>query len=61
MHPFCVSKSKYPSPEDQALVIPRGDLLCCKFIELLKFQITNTKYQTNNNDQKGKSQITKYK
>jgi len=46
MHPFCVSKSKYPSPEDQALVIPRGDLLCWKFIELLKFQISNIKQIT---------------
>jgi hypothetical protein len=52
---------KYPDPEDQALVIPRVDLLCWKFIELLKFQIKNIKYQKNNNDQKGKSQITKYK
>jgi len=53
--------SKESWTRDQALVIPRGDLPCWKFIELLKFQITNIKYQTNNNDQKGKSQITKYK
>jgi len=28
------------------LVIPRGDLLCWKFIKLLKFQITNIKQIT---------------
>jgi len=49
-------ESKYPGPEDQALVIPRGDLLCWKFIKLLKFQITNIKYQTNNNDRNSKIQ-----
>ena len=38
------------------MVIPRGDLLCWKFIELLKFQITNVKYQTNNNDRNSKIQ-----
>ena len=26
-------------PKDQALVIPRGDLLCWQFIDLLKSQI----------------------
>ncbi len=30
-----------PYPEGRALVIPRGDLLCWKFIDLLKSQITN--------------------
>ena len=28
-------------PENPALVIPRGDLLCWSFIDLLKFQISN--------------------
>ena len=34
---------------DQALVIPRGELLFWKFIELLKLQISNYKYQTISN------------
>jgi hypothetical protein len=33
---------KNPGQNDQALVILRGDLLCWKFIELLKFEITMT-------------------
>jgi len=38
--------NKNPGPEDQALVIPRGDLLCWSFIDLLKFQIfLDTKIQ----------------
>jgi hypothetical protein len=31
-------------------------LLCWKFIDILKSQITNPKEQTNNNDQNSKSQ-----
>jgi hypothetical protein len=50
---------KNPSLKDQALVIPRGDLLYRKFIDLLKFQITNPKKQTNNNDRNSKSQTKK--
>jgi hypothetical protein len=42
--------SKNPGPENQALVIPRGDLLCCQRIDQLKFQITNP------NDQNSKIQ-----
>jgi hypothetical protein len=38
------------------LVIPRGDLICWKFIELLKFQIASTKYQKKSNDQNSKIQ-----
>ena len=38
----------------------RGDLLCWKFIELLKFQITNIKYQANNNDRNSKIQTPPY-
>jgi hypothetical protein len=49
-------KVKNPGPKDHALVIPRGDLLCWNFIDLLKFQITNPKKQTNNNDPNSKSQ-----
>jgi len=45
-----------PGPEDQAWVIPRGDLLCWKFIDLLKSQISNYKYQTISNDQNSKIQ-----
>ena len=41
------------------MVTPRGDLLCWKFIDLLEFQITNPKKQTNNNDQNSKSQKKK--
>ena len=48
--------SKNPGPEDQALVIPRGDLLYWKFIELLKLQISNYKYQTISNDRNSKIQ-----
>jgi len=48
-------KSRY-SGEDQALVIPRGDLLCWKFIGLLKSQISNYKYQTISNDRNSKIQ-----
>jgi len=33
--------SKNPGPEDHALVVPRGNLLCWKFIELLKLPIPN--------------------
>ncbi len=55
-YPKSQGSSKYPDTEDQALVIPRRDLLCWKFIELLKFQITNIKYQTNNNDRNSKIQ-----
>ena len=40
---FGENPSKKPGPEDQALVVPRGDLLCWKFIELLKSQISNRK------------------
>jgi hypothetical protein len=47
---------KNPDPKDQALVIPGRDLLCWKFIELLKFQITNPKKQINYNDRNSKSQ-----
>jgi hypothetical protein len=47
---------KNPGPDNQALVIPRGDLLCWKFIDLLKFQITNPKKQTNHNDRNSKIQ-----
>jgi len=50
------SESKYPGPEDQASVIPRGDLLCWKFINLLKSQISNPKYQTISNDRNSKIQ-----
>ena len=39
--------SKNPCPKYQALVILRGDLLCWMFIDLLKFQISNPKYQIN--------------
>jgi len=46
-------RSRYAG-EDQALVIPRGDLLCWSFIALLKFQISNPNYQTNSNDQNSK-------
>jgi len=46
--------SKNPWIEDQALVIPRGDLLRWNFIDILKFQISNPKYQTNFNDQNSK-------
>jgi len=41
------------------LVIPRGDLLCWKFIELLKLQISNYKYQTISNDRNSKLQAGK--
>jgi len=50
------SHGKYPGTEDQALVIPRGDLLCWKFIDLLKSQISNYKYQTISNDRNSKIQ-----
>jgi hypothetical protein len=53
------SEVKKPGPKGQALVIPRGDLLCWQFIDLLKFQITNPKKQINNNDQNSKSQTKK--
>jgi len=43
------------SKESWLCFIPRGDLLCWKFIDLLKFQITNPKKQTNNNDRNSKS------
>ncbi|MDI6688315.1 MAG: hypothetical protein QME06_08875 [Desulfobacterales bacterium] len=36
-------KVKNPGPEDQALAIPRGNLLCWQFIDLLKSQISNYK------------------
>ena len=35
---------------------PIEDLLYWNFFDLLKFQITNPKKQTNNNDQRSKSQ-----
>jgi hypothetical protein len=38
------------------LVIARGDLLCWKFIDLLKSQISNPKYQTISNDRNSKIQ-----
>jgi hypothetical protein len=38
--------SKNPEQEDMALILPRGDLLCWSFIDLLKFQISNSKYFT---------------
>jgi len=41
--PLHISQSKDPGPEDQALVIPRGDLIYWNFIGLLKFQISNHK------------------
>ena len=47
---------KNPDPEDQALVIPRGDLLCWQFIDLLKSQISNYKLQTISNDRNSKIQ-----
>ncbi|MDP2645060.1 MAG: hypothetical protein Q8P24_08980, partial [Desulfobacterales bacterium] len=47
---------KYPGPEDQAVVIPGGDLLGWKFIVLLKSQIANYKYQTISNEQNSKIQ-----
>jgi len=51
---LCTSgTSKDPGPEDQALVIPRGDLLYWKF---QKLQISNYKYQTNYNDRNSKIQ-----
>ena len=34
---------KYLGPEDQAMVIPGGDLLCWSFMNVLKFQISNKK------------------
>ncbi len=46
-------------PRGPALVIPRGDLLCWKFIDILKSQKTNPKKQTNNNDRNSKSQTKK--
>ena len=44
------------SLKDPALVIPRGDLLCWQFIDLLKSQISNYKLQTNSNDRNSKIQ-----
>jgi hypothetical protein len=41
-----VISNKNPGPEDQDLVISRVDLLCWKFIDLLKSQISNYKYFT---------------
>ncbi len=38
------------------MVIPRGGFALFGIIELLKFQITNTKYQKNSNDRNSKSQ-----
>jgi hypothetical protein len=51
-----MQKSKKPVPDDQAFVIPIGDVLYCNFIELLKFQIANPKHQINPNDQNSKIQ-----
>jgi hypothetical protein len=48
--------SKKLGPKDRALVILRGGLLYWKFLDLLKFQITNPKKQTNYNDQNSKIQ-----
>jgi len=47
---------KTPGPRDPALVIPRGNLVCLKFIDLLKSQISNYKYQTIFNDRNSKIQ-----
>ena len=47
---------KNPGPEDQALAIPRGDLLCWQLINLLKSQTSNYKLQTISNDQNSKIQ-----
>jgi hypothetical protein len=41
-----VLKNKNPGPEEQALVIAGGSLLYWKFIDTLKSQISNSKYQT---------------
>ena len=41
---------------EQVLVIPRGVFALFGIIELLKFQITNTKYQKNSNDRNSKVQ-----
>ena len=41
--PISASAVKNPGSEDQALVIPIGNLLCWKFIDILKFQKTNPK------------------
>ena len=49
-------KIKNPGPEDQALAIPRGDLLCWQLINLLKSQTSNYKLQTISNDQNSKIQ-----
>ena len=57
---LAVWQVKNPGPEDQALFIPRGDLLYWKFIDLLKFQLTNPKKQTNKNDQNLKSQTLEF-
>jgi hypothetical protein len=45
------AKSKHPGPEDQVLVIPSGDLLCWSFIDLLKIQKSNHKFQINSKSQ----------
>jgi len=44
-NPFTKQASKHTGLEGQALVIPRGDLLCWKIVDLLnpKNQITNIK------------------
>jgi hypothetical protein len=38
-----IDNHKKPGPENQALIIPKGDLLCWKFIDILKSQITKHK------------------
>ena len=53
-----LQESKNPGPADQALAIPGGELLCLKFIDLLKSQISNDKYQTISNDRNSKTQTT---
>jgi hypothetical protein len=46
--------SECPTPKGPVLAIPRADLLRWNFIHLLKSQMSNSKYQTNSNDQNSK-------